>query len=1116
MPLQRPVSSAVSAAAHLTDNDSSHHHDRPMARPAPIDRLTAESGTKAKSCDTPGSQGNPQTEHAQWMEDKCNSLSGSDEQKDSYVSSGSDSGIQSASSTPIETAHQSAFDFEATLTKTTHQSASVFEATSIEIAQGSAPYFEATPTEATHQLLTSDFEVNVHCASPPHSSTQACHLTFEENKPLAANSGIAAQPTHSTCEGNESSVADIDIITNADSPLPSLAPVSLCEESSPNGFTESVNPLPPLIDPEANYSACERDTPSALTAKTVHFTSPLATLLSCKENKADTDFTAVHFTSPPLTQATHPVCVLQGEESSPNASTKSVDPLPPLTDPEANYSACEKDTSLATTAKSVHFASPLVTQATLSAYEENKPLTADTDFTAVHFTTPPLAQATHPVCVPHYEEESSPSNASVASADSDSTLPPLIEATCNYPATAVPSPAHSVFEESKHLAADSIIAATVQFPPLPMTQAPAYVSHYEESSPDSEIASTGSVDSLPPLIDPDANYSGCGHESGTPLATAATALQSATYMPSVAQAAYLACFPHCEEMGPNAPTEPVDPLPPFIDPEAACERDTPSATISTTLFSAESPGVAQAAHLVYDKNTPLTADNGVHSLSPPLAQNYPSPQENFVADTSQTRARSSDCDDGKEPGDGVDDSDPDKTEGEDDLMATLFMNFCYPDEREDKQTKSKKKKNASLAANDCVAATTQQSSTPPPPPTTTQAVFSAASEESYPSATPFSSLPPLTQFTYPTRFKNSPSSEYTGNTANVHSAPVTPLTYSLAADSGFASAIQSVKPPPTQESTYTFSTHVAQQENNGREDSPSPLTYPAVYPSQQENSQPLRANSGIAATLSPTLTLTDYLTHTADSRSAAYTDITGSTLTEDTYTACESKSIHSISPPILTQTNHPACDNNPLAVCTGIAATVESLSPPPLAQTSYYPACLENNPLSAFTDIAENISPPLPRTNFPACENSTASLPYTTTAATCTNESDNLPSMIDDTYPACGNKSVCPGPPLTQATMYTACDKKPPLKPPYAGFVSTPSMTPSSSKPTPKRTTFVPDDDDLYVHDRRKKGVVCHPLHRAIKARRRSTFSFSAFTVSLSGYLLLCSTYLIIICTASI
>ena len=977
-----------------------------MARPAPINRLTAESGTKAKSCDTPGSQGNPQTEHAQWMEDKCNSLSGSDEQKDSYVSSGSDSGIQSASSTPIETAHQSAFDFEATLTKTTHQSASVFEATSIEIAQGSAPYFEATPTEATHQLLTSDFEVNVHYASPPHSSTQACHLTFEENKPLAANSGIAAQPTHSTCEGNESSVADIDIITNADSPLSSLAPVSLCEESSPNGFTKSVNPLPPLIDPEANYSACERDTPSALTAKTVHFTSPLATLLACKENKADTDFTAVHFTSPPLTQATHPVCV------------------------------------------------------------------------------------------PHYEEESSPSNASVASADSDSTLPPLIEATCNYPATAVPSPAHPVFEESKRLTADSIIAATVQFPPPPLTQAPAYISHYEESSPDSEIASTESVDSMPPLIDPDTE---CGHDNDTPLATAATSLQSAVCVPSVAQAAYLAGFPHCEESGPNAPTESVDPLPPFIDPEAVCERDTPSATISTTLYSAESPGVAQAAHLVYDENTPLTADNGVHSLSPPLAQNYPSPQENFVADTSQTRARSSDCDDGKEPGDGVDDSDPDKTEGEDDLMATLFMNFCYPDEREDKQTKSKKKKNASLAANNCVAATTQQSSTPPPPTTTTQAVFSAASEESYPSATPFSSLPPLTQSTYPTHFENNPSSEYTGNAANVHSAPVTPLTYSLAADSGFASAIQSVKPPPTQESTYTFSTHVAQQENNGREDSPSPLTYPAVYPSQQENSQPLRANSGIAATLSPTLTLTDYLTHTADSRSAAYTDITGSTLTEDTYTACESKSIHSMSPPILTQTNHPACDNNPLAVCTGIAATVESLSPPPLAQTSYYPAYLENNPLSAFTDIAENISPPLPRTNFPACENSTASLPYTTAAATCTNESDNLPSMIDDTYPSCGNKSVCPGPPLTQATMYTVCVKKPPLKPPYAGFVSTPSMTPSSSKPTPKRMAFVPDDDDLHVHDRRKKGVICHPLHRAIKARRRSTFSFSAFTVSLGS-----------------
>ena len=1026
MPPQRPVSSAVTAA-HLTNSDSYSHNDRLTTRPAPTDRLTkTETATKAKSCDTGMcSQGNQQTEHAQWREDKSDRLS--NEPKDSSISSDSDSGVESALSSLIEITNQSTSDFEIMPTENAHQSAS-------------------------------DLEANICTASPPPSLTKADDIAHEESKPLAVDDGIAAQPMHShfACEGGDSdaSTANLDIVADFHSPSPSLTQVPHCKEGGPSLSAKYIESSSPLV--EANYSTC--DTPSPKTRKTVHFATPLVTEVffpTCENSKLLTANAASVTTTKTVNFATPPVHVRvtesiqsAGEEKKPliantaaktkcfptshvaegsvptceenkpltvnttsvaaanavhfatplvaEASTLSAgEQSKPLT-AEAIHSPEENELLLVSgaAAKTFHFATPLTTEATLPADEQNKPLTSsDTDVTAIHSTSPPLTPPIHPVDVPHCEEcTPEATNVSVASIDSDTDLPPLLEVTSSHPAT---TPASAALPICNRWTPDTIIAATVHFSPLPYSQS-SYVSEWEESNSNTEVASTGSVESLPPLIGED-----------------------------------------CKEH----------------------ERDAPSARTS-----------AQA------------------------------PQQISSSD-----------DDGDVEPDDCDDHDSDEEEeDEDERIARLFMNFCYHNKNKEKRKKSNKKKAPLVANNGITAATTQQSSTPP----SAQAIFSAASEDSNTSADPFSSLPALSQTasTYPVGLENNLSAAFPGNAANIPSAHSFQTAYPLAAGDGFSS--QSVTPPTR--AAYPYLTYYAtQQENTAYE---SQLT----YPSQQEN-LPLVADSAVATALSPTFTRANCMLYPAGVESSPrYVENKSSAESADVAVNMDSLSLS-----LSKDTSQPAsaCENNPLAACTCITATVECLSPP-LVQAAYKPS---SSAYTAQTDIPlhdEKNNTSLPYTGtaaisiddyidnsnsllmtddthtFTSCMNSSASLPYTGTATAYTDHDDSnsrLPTT-DNTYTVCENESICStSPPLTQVTSaYPACDdKEASSSPPYVPFVSTPCMI--SCTTSTSTTMFMPDDGDLHVHDcSRRRELLSRPLQRAIKARHsRSTFSFSAFTVSL-------------------
>ena len=932
---QRPVSSAVSVA-HLTVNDSCFDNDRQTTRPAPTDGLTAlETDTKAKSCDTGMcSQGNSQTEHAQWRESESENGSITRKPKDSFTSSDSDSGVESALSSPTEITNQSPSDFEVIPTET------------------------AVP----------DLEPNICSATPPPSLAEANHLECGVSKPLAVDSSIAARPIHphSACEQGEASAADFGVVA---SPSPSPIQVPHYEEGSPNPSTESTESSAPLI--EANYSNyCERDIPSPKATKTVHFATPLVTEVivpTCEENKpltanaapaATTEAVcfatpfvaeavhfseedkpllglratakAVHFATPLVADAVQSACE-EGKPLMANTSAKIMEfakplvskstfeenkPLTvntvsvaaakpihfpsPLVSEVGTLSACEQRKPLATNtiaetarfatslvgeathshgdskplvasgtaaaAKTVNFCTPLMTEVTLSTREQNRPLTAfDTDITAVHSTPlPPSNLATLPVNVSHHEGSTpEASDVSVASVDFDSDLSPLTEATSSHPAIPPPSPAHAVREETNSWTPDTVITGTVNFFPLPYSQS-GYVSKWDvENGANGEVSSTGSVESLPPLIGDDDD------ERGTPSAVTAATVQDAPSMPPVAQAAQQVS--NCDDSD-------------HID--------------------------------------------------------------------------SDDFDD-------CDDSDEEEEMDEEERIASLFMSFYYHDENKRKRSKKK----AALVADEGTTATAENK------------------------------LP-------------------TDIAINFDSLSL----------------------------------------------SPTDATFPPCSPDQQ--------NSFNYTTTQPVPPPTT--TRTAYGASAASADV--------------AVNMESISLPLPEDTCRPAaeCESNPLAACTGITATVECLSSPPLVQAAYKPP-------SSDSIVEVDTLPTFSQAVIPTCKESNNNSMLYAGAATvsiddCTYDLSSLP-LTEDSYTACGNSNAAL--PYTTATAY------------YTHSLPTTdslSMTDKTSTTAYEdKPMFVPDDGDLHVHDHdRRKERPSYPLHHPVKTQcSRSTFSFTAFTVSL-------------------
>ena len=458
--------SSTVPAAHLTDNDSCSDNDRPTTRPAPItDGLTAvETDTNAKSCDMGMcSQGNAPIEHAQWKE----SLSIASEPKDSSIDSDSDSGIESALSSPTNITNQSPSDFE------------------------------PIPTES----FVPDLEANICSTSAPLSFTEDSHIiATEESKTLPVDNGTAAHPmqSYSACEEGEASAAKFGTISPP--PSPSLTQVPHCEEGG---------------QPMQSHSVCEEDKASAA------------------------EFGTVASPSPSLTQVPH--C----KDGGPNLSVEPIHSSLPLV--EANYACRERDTPSPKPTKTVHFATPLVTEVIFfltCASEESKPLTANAVPPAttktVSFSTPLMAEATFSASeqnnvfltsfetdngVVHSTPRSPPSSnlatfsenvslndehilevgdASVALADSkNSDLPSLMEAGSSHPAT-LSAVASAVREESSHWAPGTVIAGTVDFSPLPYSHSCCASQWEAESGANAEVDSTGSVDEcLPSLIDDD-------------------------------------------------------------------------------------------------------------------------------------------------------------------------------------------------------------------------------------------------------------------------------------------------------------------------------------------------------------------------------------------------------------------------------------------------------------------------------------------------------------------------------------------------------------------------------------------------------------------------------------
>ena len=97
---------------------------------------------------------------------------------------------------------------------------------------------------------------------------------------------------------------------------------------------------------------------------------PMHSHSTCEEGEATAaDFGIVASPSPSLIQVPH------YGEGGPNLSMESTESL--VLSTEANYSICERDIPSPKATKTVHFATPLVTEVIIPTCEENKPLTAN-------------------------------------------------------------------------------------------------------------------------------------------------------------------------------------------------------------------------------------------------------------------------------------------------------------------------------------------------------------------------------------------------------------------------------------------------------------------------------------------------------------------------------------------------------------------------------------------------------------------------------------------------------------------------------------------------------------------------------------------------------------------
>ena len=203
----------------------------------------------------------------------------------------------------------------------------------------------------------------------------------------------------SACELGEASTADMNgIVANIHSP-PSLTQV---EDGNPNHSTESVESSSQLMEGTCKYSACESDTPSPKTRKTVHFATPLVTEVffpTCEDSKpmtanaASVSTKATHCATPLVAEASS---LSAGEQSKPLTANTTTEAIPFAA--EAIHSHAEHKPPLASDAATKTASFALVTAYTDCDNSNSQlPTTDDTtacDIKSIHSIEPSLTQAT--------------------------------------------------------------------------------------------------------------------------------------------------------------------------------------------------------------------------------------------------------------------------------------------------------------------------------------------------------------------------------------------------------------------------------------------------------------------------------------------------------------------------------------------------------------------------------------------------------------------------------------------------------------------------------------------------------------------------------------------------
>jgi hypothetical protein len=643
-------------------------------------------------------------------------------------SSDSDSGFESAVSSPIEMTNQS-------------------------------PDFQLTPTES----VATDLEANIHSPSPPFSLSEASQIAPEESRPQPVDSGTAAQPvcSYSVCEEGEASAAELGIVASSPS---SLTQVPRYEEGSGSSFfPEPVDSSSPLV--EVNYTRCESDTPSPKPTKSVHFATPLVTEVisfptsTCEENMPQAANAALPATAktvgsctPLMAEATLPACeqnnvfltsesfetdsipplhsnlatlpanVSRYGESTPQASDASLafaDPesgLPPLMKDQAlpvhppppsnlatlpiNIQSRRGESSTEVSNVSIAFADPESGLPPLKeAANSYSPL-----LSPVH---PPLPSSlvTLPANIPYYGESTPvPSDASLAFADPESGLPPLMEAANSY--SPLPSTANAVREESNRWTPDAVFAGAVDFSPLPYSQSGCASQWTAENGANAEVAPTGSVNSLPSLLGDD--------------------------------------------------------------------------------------------HIEHERHNIVIMENTHSSVTATTAQGAPNePPVHVHVHVAQAAQQESSCSyDNNNDLDDAYDCDSDEEDEEQERIATLFMNFCYCDENKEQEEKStSRKKKAPLVAAEAITAPAKNKSL------TTDIAINFDSPPSLPLTNT------TTTTTYPARLPGEQNC-FNYTTTQALPPPPTQISYVASAASGEGTvlnleSIYTDSLPPATDNTYT-------------------------------------------------------------------------------------------------------------------------------------------------------------------------------------------------------------------------------------------------------------------------------------------------------------------------